>query len=214
MMHRLPWYGFVLNSIRIRSFLPLLCLLAALPFTASGQALSFADNVYPALEEAQCRQCHQEQGVASATRLKFPAEDAAAPLVNAFGLSLVRLVDREEPARSLLLQKPTNRVAHGGGERIPAGSDKEKVLLSWVGRLAGLSDREAAKAISEWDRPTAPTEPIEAAVLRRLTNNQYDNTVRDLLKDFSRPATRFPAEDYVNGYKNQYEVVGRVERVS
>ena len=43
--------------------------------------------------------------------------------------------------------------------------------------------------------------------MRRLTNSQYDNTVRDLVKDFSRPASRFPTEDYVNGYKNQYEAL-------
>jgi hypothetical protein len=181
--------------------------LAVLPVTVYGQALSFVDNIYPTLEEAQCRQCHQEHGVASVTRLRFPAENASAATINAFGLSLVRLVDRAEPARSPLLQKPTNRIAHGGGERIPPGTNKEKVLISWVGRLAGLSDREAAKAIEEWDLPHAPSEPMEAAVLRRLTNNQYDNTVRDLLKDFSRPATQFPTEDYVNGYKNQYEVL-------
>jgi hypothetical protein len=39
--------------------------------------------------------------------------------------------------------------------------------------------------------------------LRRLTHSQYDNTVRDLLGDNTRPADAFPPEDYVNGFKNQ-----------
>src|SRR5262249_19343948 len=40
-------------------------------------------------------------------------------------------------------------------------------------------------------------------LVRRLTHSQYDNTVRDLLGDFTRPASRFPSEDYVDGFKNQ-----------
>lgn len=39
--------------------------------------------------------------------------------------------------------------------------------------------------------------------VRRLTHNQYNNTVRDLLGDRTRPADQFPAEDFVNGFKNQ-----------
>lgn len=47
--------------------------------------------------------------------------------------------------------------------------------------------------------------PLAAApgAVRRLTHNQYNNTVRDLLGDQTRPADRFPAEDYVNGFRNQ-----------
>ena len=39
--------------------------------------------------------------------------------------------------------------------------------------------------------------------MRRLTHSQYNNTVRDLLGDYSKPAQRFPVEDYVEGFKNQ-----------
>src|SRR4029453_4189883 len=40
-------------------------------------------------------------------------------------------------------------------------------------------------------------------LVRRLTHSQYNNTVRDLLGDYSKPAQRFPPEDYVDGFKNQ-----------
>ena len=142
------------------SLLLLSCLLAVSPFTAYGQAFSFAGKVYPVFQEAGCRQCHQEQGVASATRLHFPPEDASAASINSFGLSLVRLVDRAEPAKSLLFQKPTNRIPHAGGVRIPPGTDNEKVLLSWIDRLAKLSDQQAAKAIHAWDHPDVSGEPV------------------------------------------------------
>ena len=50
-------------------------------------------------------------GVASATRLQFPEPGAAAEQIEAFGKSLVVLVDVRNAANSLLLRKPTARVA-------------------------------------------------------------------------------------------------------
>jgi hypothetical protein len=46
-------------------------------------------------------------------------------------------------------------------------------------------------------------------VLRRLTNSQYNNTVRDLLGDQTQPADQFPVEDFVRGFKNQYDSQNR-----
>lgn len=42
-----------------------------------------------------------------------------------------------------------------------------------------------------------------AEPLRRLTHSQYNNAVRDLLGDQTRPADRFPPEDFINGFRNQ-----------
>ncbi len=39
--------------------------------------------------------------------------------------------------------------------------------------------------------------------VRRLTHSQYNNTVRDLLGDHTRPADHFPPEDFLHGFKNQ-----------
>src|SRR5438309_7254567 len=97
--------------------------------TASAQQpLSFADKLYLVLEKAGCRMCHNPEGVASPTRLHFPEEGAARDRVEDFGKSLVKLVDRNAPANSILLNKPTNRVAHSGGERIRPGSAEEILL--------------------------------------------------------------------------------------
>ena len=51
--------------------------------------------------------------------------------------------------------------------------------------------------------PLAAAEQAHAPLVRRLTHSQYNNTVRDLLGDQTRPADAFPQEDYVNGFKNQ-----------
>lgn len=167
---------------------------------------SFADTVYPILEKAQCRGCHADDGVASATRLHFPKTDASRDQIEAFGVTLAVLVDRGDPSRSLLLNKPTNRVSHTGGVRIQPGSDDEKALVEWVRKLANTSDAEVATARRRLAAGVIQTQPDQ--LLRRLTHSQYNNTVRDLLGDHSRPADRFPAEDFVNGFKNQLRMQG------
>ena len=94
--------------------------------------ISFSRTVYPIFEAAQCRGCHADDGVASATRLHFPDPNASPDDIEAFGVTLAALVDRADPARSLLLNKPTNRERHTGGVRIKPGSFEEQALTEWV----------------------------------------------------------------------------------
>ena len=162
--------------------------------------------MYPIFESAQCRGCHTDDGVASATRLHFPEPNASPEEIEAFGITLAALVDRADPARSLLINKPTNRERHTGGVRIQPGSFDEEALVEWVRHLAGLPEAAVAAARDRLAAGTAPSAPKQ--VLRRLTHSQYNNTVRDLLGDYSRPADRFPPEDFVNGFKNQLRTQG------
>jgi hypothetical protein len=169
--------------------------------TASDDSF-FLDKVYPLLEVAECRMCHNDNGVASATRVHFPAAEAKTDAIRAFGLSLSAVVDRNNPAASLLLQKPTARVAHGGGERIKKGTPGEAVLQSWIAYLAKLTPADLNAALS---RLNSDRGPAATTAVRRLTHSQYNNTVRDLLGDFTRPADQFPQEDYLHGFTNQAE---------
>ena len=187
----------------MRYLLCWICLASA----AFGQTRSFSNKLYPILKDAGCAACHNSNGVASATRLHFPDADATPDRIEAFGNSLVRLVDRDQPDESLLLKKPTLRVPHTGGLRIKPGSPEEAVLKVWIQTLASLSGDALAKAMKYSDVEQAsnngsPGSPN--AVLRRLTHSQYNNTVRDLLGDQTAPANQFPAEDFVDGFKDQY----------
>lgn len=169
--------------------------LQATPAPCAEAPVDFAVDLYPRLEAKNCRACHSSSGVASGTRLQFPETGAPEEAIQRFGLELHRLVNRAEIGQSTLLLKPTNRIPHTGGPLISVDSEDEQLLRRWVEHLASLDlDEQSIEA----DPRKAGSEPI-----RRLTHLQYDNTVRDLLGDNSRPSRNFPAEDYVNGYTNQ-----------
>jgi Protein of unknown function (DUF1592)/Protein of unknown function (DUF1588)/Protein of unknown function (DUF1587)/Protein of unknown function (DUF1595)/Protein of unknown function (DUF1585) len=171
-----------------------------------AQEEAFSKTLYPVLEKAACQSCHNPDGVASVTRLQFPESDARPDQIEAFGISLVSLVDRDNPEESLLLKKPTNRSKHAGGERIKPGSEEERILKAWVLRLSKMSEGEIAAALKARAEISAGASSARPAqVLRRLTHSQYNNTVGDLLADQSAPANQFPPEDFVNGFKNQYQ---------
>jgi hypothetical protein len=136
--------------------------------------------------------------------LRFPEAGSSKARIEAFGISLAELVDRRNPDSSILLNKPTNRVKHSGGERLKRGSQEEVLLKAWIEYLTSLSGPELEQALRYSQNEHAGRGEVPQVVLRRLTHQQYNNTVRDLLKDSTSPATQFPPEDFVNGFKDQY----------
>src|SRR5262245_8459261 len=158
----------------------------------------FCSGLYQVMEKADCRSCHNTDGVASATRLQFPDPGSASEKIEAFGRSLVILIDRDQPDASLLLKKPTNAVGHGGGERMKPGSADEEILRAWIRKLAKLSGAELAQALKYREEEAAGAgRPLPQVSLRRLTHSQFNNTVRDLLADQTSPADQFPPEDFI-----------------
>ena len=149
----------------------------------------------------RCIQCCRVPGAPRVTtsreslRLRgcdFPEEGTSKLRLQAFGKSLVEFVNRTDPEKSLLLLKPTLRIAHTGGERIRKTSAEEKILRGWISQLAAMPAAEVASALEYRKREAAGHGEVPTVVLRRLTHAQYDNTVRDLLKDTTGPASRFP----------------------
>ncbi|MFN7933531.1 MAG: DUF1592 domain-containing protein [Bryobacteraceae bacterium] len=165
---------------------------------AFAAAPNFATDVYPVLMRANCTGCHNDNGVASATRLRFPEEKPTPEVLTPFGNSLAIFVDRNAPQKSLLLLKPTGAMPHAGGKRIEPGTADEATLKAWVDYLASAPPESLIT--------TRPADIYKSTgpIIRRLTHAQYNNTIRDLLNDQSRVADQFPPEDYVNGFRNQY----------
>src|ERR1700719_4759795 len=167
--------------MRLLCAIPLLSLaLFGAEADPARDASYFSKSVYPILQKAGCSGCHNPDGIASATRLRFPEADASADEVTRFGRSLYELIDQNDVSNSLLLKKPTRRVPHAGGLRIKPGTPEEAVLLGWIGYLAKIPPPNDSELITKTEKPTP--QPV---ALRRLTHEQYNNTVRDLLGDDS-----------------------------
>ncbi len=169
--------------------------LLAMSAPCAEAPLDFAADLYSRLEAKNCRACHSTSGVASGTRLQFPEHGAPQGVIQRFGLGLKRLVNQAEISQSALLLKPTNKIPHTGGPLIAADSEEERLLRRWVEYLASEDFDAESTQDAQAERRLEP--------IRRLTHMQYDNTVRHLLGDSTRPSRKFPSEDYVHGYTNQ-----------
>jgi hypothetical protein len=100
--------------------------------------LNFANDVLPVLSKAGCNQaaCHAKQGGKNGFQLSVlaydPETDYSAIVRQAHG----RRVNRLEPARSLLLLKPTLGVSHGGGRRFETSSPEYRLIARWIAQGA------------------------------------------------------------------------------
>ncbi|HKX00490.1 MAG TPA: DUF1549 and DUF1553 domain-containing protein [Bryobacteraceae bacterium] len=96
--------------------------------------ISFIRDVEPVLNKIGCTAgtCHGsakgKNGFKLSLRGYDPDFDYEALLYDMSG----RRFNRADPARSLMLAKPTQQVAHGGGLRIELGSRYYKTILHWI----------------------------------------------------------------------------------
>jgi hypothetical protein len=95
---------------------------------------SFRNHVIPVLTRAGCNSgaCHGALAGKGGLKLSLRGYDPTSDHFVLTRQALGRRVDREAPARSLLLLKPTMAVAHGGGQRLEVGAPEYRVLSEWI----------------------------------------------------------------------------------
>jgi hypothetical protein len=114
---------------------------------AQQQPVTFLKDVMPILNKAGCTSgpCHGaakgKNGFKLSLRGYDPEFDYEALLYDLAG----RRFNRADPARSLLLAKPTMEVAHGGGLRFDKDSRYYRTILAWLSQGAPFGDREKDK---------------------------------------------------------------------
>jgi hypothetical protein len=97
-------------------------------------AWSFRNHVIPVLTKAGCNSgaCHGalagKGGMKLSLRGYAPADDYFVLTRQADA----RRVDRQEPAKSLMLLKPTRSMPHGGGKRLEKDADDYQLILDWI----------------------------------------------------------------------------------
>src|ERR671912_2893885 len=121
-----------------------LLLLASVAVLQAAEPVTFLRDVAPILNKASCTSgpCHGaakgKNGFKLSLRGYDPKFDYEALLYDLRG----RRFNRADPARSLMLTKPTQQVAHGGGLRFDASSAYYKTILAWIQAGVPFGDPE------------------------------------------------------------------------
>lgn len=115
--------------------LRVLLLVLLFSYTApASEPISFRNDILPIISKAGCNTggCHGALAGKGGFRLSLfgynPEADHAAITRELLG----RRIEPADPARSLLLTKPTTALAHKGGKRIDVDSDEYRLLARWI----------------------------------------------------------------------------------
>src|SRR5262249_33825515 len=94
----------------------------------------FSRHVVPLLSKLGCNAgiCHGSVKGQNGFRLSLFGVDPSLDHYRMVREELGRRIDPVDPDNSLILQKATGKVPHGGGKRMDAGSSEYQMLKSWI----------------------------------------------------------------------------------
>jgi hypothetical protein len=166
----------------VRNRFAAIILLAAPVFAADP---TFLRDVAPILNKVGCTSgtCHGaakgKNGFKLSLRGYDPQFDYEALLYDLSG----RRFNRAEPARSLMLAKPTQQVPHGGGLRFEIGSDYYKTIHDWIAAGVPFGDpkKDTVARLDVEPKEIFMTAPGETASVK-VTAVYADGGSRDTTK--------------------------------
>lgn len=158
----------------------------AVPVTVSGidshQRVDFIKDVRPVFSKAGCAAaaCHAAQHGKGGFKLSVFGYDPAADYEQLTVAVRGRRINPARPDGSLLLEKATARVAHGGGLRIDPSSLDYKLVRSWIAQGASNSAMADLKVTRLDVYPSVRVaQPSEMQQLRVIATYD-DGTQRDV----------------------------------
>lgn len=112
-----------------RATAPLIVYHYAAPFN-----WSFRNDVLPVMTKMGCNSgpCHGAAAGKNGFKLTLRGYDSSTDYYTLTHQALGRRTDPIEPARSLILLKPTLTISHGGGRRFDVGSLEYMVIAGWL----------------------------------------------------------------------------------
>jgi hypothetical protein len=128
-------------------------------------APSFRNHVIPLMTKIGCNSgaCHGALAGKGGMKLSLRGYDPAADHFVLTRQVLGRRVDPVEPARSLVLLKPTLTIQHGGGQKIEVGSADFQVLADWIAAgAAGPREEDVRLQRIEAFPPAIRVQPKDA----------------------------------------------------
>ncbi len=174
-----------LRCLRFRDLwiVGLLALSLGTPVLGDERPVSFVNDVMPVLTKAGCSIgfCHAKAGGGQRgfqlSLLGFePGEDYEHLVKESRG----RRIAAPSPDESLILQKASGRIPHGGGVRLPRESEGYRVLRDWVAQGAKDDRETATKLVSIEVQPPSGTIPRQSQQSLKAVARYADGTVRDV----------------------------------
>lgn len=107
---------------------------------------SFRNDVLPVMTKMGCNSgpCHGAAAGKNGFKLTLRGYDPEADYFTLTHQALARRTERMEPAKSLILLKPTLTIPHGGGRRFATGSPEYRVISGWIAQgLPAPTDSDA-----------------------------------------------------------------------
>jgi hypothetical protein len=143
---------------------------------------SFRNDVIPILNRAGCTggSCHAAQYGQGGFKLSlwgFEPEKDFNPIVRA---ELGRRVSLVSPDDSLILQKPTMAVAHGGGRRFAKDSYEYEVLRTWLRDGAPKPKKQAPEVVDLTVTPATRVYQVGKGQQLRVVAKYSDGSTRDV----------------------------------
>ena len=92
-------------------------------------------------------------------------------------------VDLQDPSKSLLLQKPSMVVAHGGGLKLPKDSEDYRSILGWVEKGAPFGEESAAQVTSLEVTPRLIAFPASGRHRLLVTAHMADGSREDFTRE-------------------------------
>lgn len=153
---------------------------------APAAQVTFLRDVAPILNKASCTSgpCHGaakgKNGFKLSLRGYDPKFDYEALLYDLSG----RRFNRADPARSLMLAKPTQEVAHGGGLRIEPNSRYYKIIYDWIAQGVPYGDesKDNVTRVSVQPENIFMKAPGESASVQ-VTAHFGDGTSREVTEE-------------------------------
>jgi hypothetical protein len=178
----------------VRRVLPAAVLLCASSAAMSAEApapalvlppnVSFRNHVIPILTKAGCNSgaCHGAAAGKNGFKLTLRGYDPETDYLTLTRQAAGRRTNALEPARSLLLLKPTRAVPHMGGKRFAVGSPEYNVIASWI--AAGTpAPRDSDARIQRLEvtpgkRTLGEGQEVQLAVRARFSDGKVEDVTR------------------------------------
>ncbi len=127
-------------------FLPLL-FLAAAALAEDARPVSFRNHIQPILAKSGCSlgACHGSAAGQGGFKLSLRGYDDEGDYLTLTRGAFGRRITLSDPARSLLLLKPTNSVSHKGSEKFKVDSPDWKTIVEWIAQGAPGPKAEDAR---------------------------------------------------------------------